>query len=48
VPLVETLVYSANYHRGLEHSANPEEIDDLEKFLGQCLPKMGDMPGAGL
>ena len=45
---METLEYSANYHRGLEHSADPEEIDDLEEFLVQCLPKMEDVPAAGL
>ena len=38
----------ANLIRGLEHSADPEEIDDLEEFLKQCLPNIDDKPGAGL
>jgi len=25
-------------YRGLPHSAVPEEIDDLEKFINDCLP----------
>ena len=34
--------------RGLEHSADPEEIDDFERFLTQCLPKVEDTHAAGL
>ena len=26
-------------YRGLPHSAAPEEIDDLEKFIKECLPE---------
>jgi hypothetical protein len=37
-----------NFDRGLEHSADPKEIDDIEKFLTQCLPKVEDTPAAGL
>jgi hypothetical protein len=25
-------------YRGLPHSADPEEIDDLEEFIKKCLP----------
>ena len=28
--------------RGLEHSATPEEIDDVEKFLKETIPAIGD------
>jgi hypothetical protein len=35
-------------NRGLDHSADPEEIDDLERFLTRCLPKVEDTPAAGL
>lgn len=35
-------------YRGLEHSADPKEIDDLERFLAQCLPKGDDVSAAGL
>jgi len=28
--------------RGLEHSADPEEIDDVEKFLNARIPALGD------
>ena len=31
-------------HRGLEHSADPEEIDDVEKFLNDTIPPLGDQP----
>lgn len=41
-------MHLANYYRGLQHSADPKEIDDLEKFLVQCLPKVEDTAGAGL
>jgi hypothetical protein len=27
---------------GLEHSATPEEIDDVEKFLNSSIPPLGD------
>ncbi|MCJ1353306.1 MAG: hypothetical protein MMC33_003291 [Icmadophila ericetorum] len=29
-------------YRGLQHSAVPEEIDDLERFLKETLPPLGD------
>lgn len=29
---------------GLEHSADPEEIDDVEKFLNETIPPEGDKP----
>ncbi len=32
----------ANLIRGLQHSADPQEIDDLEEFLKQCLPNIDD------
>jgi dienelactone hydrolase len=28
--------------RGLEHSADPEEIDDVEKYLNERIPPTGD------
>lgn len=31
-------------YRGLEHSADPEEIDDVEKFLNESIPPLGDQP----
>jgi hypothetical protein len=31
-------------NRGLEHSADPEEIDDVEKFLNESIPPLGDQP----
>ncbi len=31
--------------RGLEHSALPEEIDDVEKYLNARIPPVGDKPG---
>jgi dienelactone hydrolase len=31
-------------NRGLEHSADPEEIDDVEKFLNDTIPPLGDQP----
>lgn len=33
-------------YRGLPHSAAPEEIDDLEKYLNQRIPPLGDKAGA--
>lgn len=30
--------------RGLEHSATPEEIDDVEEFLNKSIPAIGDKP----
>ena len=38
----------ADSGRGLEHSADPEEIDDLENFIKQCLPSIEDKSAAGL
>jgi predicted esterase len=37
-------------YRGLEHSADPEEIDDVERFLNESLPPLGEqpLPGPGL
>ncbi|KAK3654702.1 hypothetical protein LTR56_003975 [Elasticomyces elasticus] len=32
-------------YRGLPHSAAPEEIDDLEKYLNQRIPPLGDKAG---
>ncbi|KAG0651691.1 Acyl-thioesterase 1 [Hyphodiscus hymeniophilus] len=29
---------------GLEHSADPDEIDDVEKFLDETIPPLGDKP----
>jgi predicted esterase len=29
---------------GLEHSADPDEIDDVEKFLNERIPPVGDKP----
>lgn len=29
-------------YRGLEHSAAPEEIDDVEAYLNQRIPAVGD------
>jgi hypothetical protein len=34
--------------RGLEHSADPEEIDDVENFLNETIPALGDKPLPGL
>jgi len=31
-------------NRGLEHSADPEEIDDVERFLNESIPPVGDQP----
>jgi hypothetical protein len=31
-------------NRGLEHSADPDEIDDVEKFLNERIPAVGDRP----
>ncbi|KAH8799989.1 acyl-protein thioesterase-like protein [Hyaloscypha sp. PMI_1271] len=31
-------------YRGLEHSADPEEIDDVERFLNGSIPPLGDQP----
>jgi hypothetical protein len=31
-------------HRGLQHSADPEEIDDVEKYLNERIPPVGDKP----
>lgn len=28
--------------RGLEHSATPEEIDDVEKYLNERIPPIGE------
>jgi hypothetical protein len=33
---------------GLEHSADPEEIDDVEKFLNETIPPLGDATPASL
>lgn len=30
--------------RGLAHSADPEEIDDVEKYLNERIPPVGDKP----
>lgn len=29
-------------YRGLQHSAAPEEIDDVEKYLNERIPALGD------
>jgi len=31
-------------YKGLEHSALPEEIDDVEKYLNERIPPVGDKP----
>jgi hypothetical protein len=31
-------------HRGLEHSADPEEIEDLETYLKERIPPLGEKP----
>ena len=48
VPEVWRVECFTNLDRALEHSADPKEIDDVERFLTQCLPKIEDMPAAGL
>jgi len=35
-------------YKGLEHSADPEEIDDVEKYLNERIPALGDTPLPGL
>lgn len=38
-----------HFHRGLGHSADPDEIEDLERFLHKTLPPQGDgQTSAGL
>jgi hypothetical protein len=32
----------SDINRGLVHSADPEEIDDLESYLNQQIPPLGD------
>lgn len=32
----------ANSLRGLVHSADPEEIDDVENYLKERIPPLGD------
>jgi hypothetical protein len=32
----------SDMNRGLVHSADPEEIDDLESYLNQQIPLLGD------
>lgn len=32
---------SFNVYKGLAHSADPQEMDDLEKWLGERLPAQG-------
>jgi hypothetical protein len=34
--------YTVNFkmYRGLEHSADPDEIDDVEKFLNKTIPPL--------
>ncbi|OGE48607.1 hypothetical protein PENARI_c027G11889 [Penicillium arizonense] len=39
---------SFNPYGGLGHSADPSEIDDLEKFLEKHIPAEADGPAAGL
>ena len=34
-------------YRGLPHSAAPEEIDDLEKYLNARIPPLGDGAAGG-
>jgi hypothetical protein len=31
-------------YRGLQHSADPEEIDDVEKYLNERIPSEGEKP----
>lgn len=35
----------ADHQRGLEHSALPEEIDDVENYLNSRIPALGDKSG---
>lgn len=35
-----------NLYRGLGHSADPKEIDDLEAYIQQRLPPIGDGGGS--
>ena len=35
-------------NRGLEHSADPEEIDDVEEYLNERIPALGDKELPGL
>ena len=30
------------FYKGLQHSADPEEIDDVEKYLSERIPPLGD------
>jgi len=32
------------FYKGMEHSACPEEIDDVEKYLNERIPEVGDKP----
>jgi len=32
------------FYPGLEHSADPQEIDDVETFLNEVIPPIGDAP----
>jgi hypothetical protein len=32
-------------HSGLQHSAAPEEIEDLEKYLKERIPPLGEEAG---
>jgi len=34
-------------YKGLEHSAAPEEIDDVEKYLNERIPAVGENDGQG-
>ena len=36
--------HANHMNRGLEHSALPEEIDDVEKYLNERIPPVGDKP----
>jgi hypothetical protein len=31
-------------NRGLRHSADPEEIDDVERYLNERIPPEGEKP----
>jgi len=48
VSICRRVAVSTDFDRGLEHSADPKEIDDLERFLTECLQKVEDTPAAGL
>lgn len=36
-----------NTYQGLAHSADPQEIDDLEAYIAERLPPQGDQASSG-